>query len=157
MTPDQVRELAEYLPHDWEGLGPALTVAAAPNSVDAPANGRLQVRAYNPHSGPARTVEYPLKLKSATPAGRLLIIQLNWTRALENYDMVWVVDFSQENSDPFDLKLLSSVLFGRLAPLISSQFIAQSTIEIGPGVRAVMEPAPNCSSPKSLNTTAPRI
>ena len=139
MTPEQVRELAEFLPRDWEGLGPALTIPSIPAAAEVPPQDRAQWRAYNPPNGPARTFTYPLTLQSATPAEGLLLLQFNWSYQGELQGIVWVVDFSHETSSPFDVKLLSSVLWGRLAPLLSSQFVSENTVEIGPKLRIIVE------------------
>lgn len=139
MTPEQVRELAEFLPRDWEGLGPALTSPSIPAAAELPPQDRLQWRAYNPLNGPSRTVKYPLTLESATPAEGLLLLQFNWAHEGELQPIVWVVDLSHETSRPFDVKLLSSVLWGRLAPLVSSHFISENTVEIGSQLRMIVE------------------
>ena len=119
MTPNETRQLAEFLPTDWEGLGPSI-VRPAPSPTTS------RVRAYNPVEGRPPTVATPLTLDHVTADQTTLLVHMRYDQNGMDERVIWIIDLSETVDGPFDVKLTSSILWGRLARLLGSDLLERA-------------------------------
>ncbi len=132
MTPEQVRQLATFLPEDWGHVGPSIV---RPSS--APAEGFAGARAFNPIGGPAPSVETPLRILSATSIDTDLVLRLHLQDAESASVIVWVVALAG-TSDDVPLREVSSGVWGMLLRRVSGDLLSQ-TVVTSTGVRLLID------------------
>lgn len=132
MTPDQVRQLATFLPSDWGHVGPSIVQpsAAAPEAFEG-------ARAFNPIGGPAPSVETPLQIHGATSIDTDLVLRLHLQDADTAFVIVWVVALAGTSED-VPLREVSSSIWGMLLRRVSGDLLSQ-TVVTSTGVRLLID------------------
>jgi hypothetical protein len=132
VTPEQVRQLAEFLPEDWGHVGPSII---RPSSAPPPEF--EGARAFNPIGGAPPSVETPLRVLGATSLDTDLVLRLLLTMPDDSIVIVWVVRLA-ETPEALPLREISNGVWGMLLRRISADLLSQ-TVVTSTGVRLLID------------------
>ncbi|GGK96876.1 hypothetical protein JOE58_000343 [Curtobacterium luteum] len=132
MKPEQVRQLAMFLPTDWGHVGPSIVRPGA-----APPEGFEGTRAFNPNGGPAPSVKTPLRILGATSIATDLVLRLHFEQSDTAFVIVWVVALAGTSGD-VPLREVSSSIWAMLLRRVSSDLLSQ-TVVTSTGVRLLID------------------
>lgn len=132
MIPEQVRQLATFLPTDWGHVGPSIVRPSA-----APPEGFEGTRAFNPNGGPAPSVKTPIRILGATSIDTDLVLRLHLEHADTALVIVWVVALAGTSKD-VPLREVSSSIWAMLLRRVSGDLLSQ-TVVTSTGVRLLID------------------
>lgn len=122
VTPEQVRQLATFLPEDWRHVGPSIVLPRT-----APPEGFAGSRAFNPNGGPAASVTTPLRVLEVMSVGTDLVLRLILEHADDTFVIVWVVALAGTSEDK-PLREVSSSIWAMLLRRVSGDLLSQTVV-----------------------------
>ncbi|WP_148286082.1 hypothetical protein [Curtobacterium sp. B8] len=132
MKPEQVRQLATFLPTDWGHVGPSIVRpgAASPEGFES-------TRAFNPDGGPAPSVKNTARNLGSTSIATDLVLRLHFEQSDTAFVIVWVVALAGTSGD-VPLREVSSSIWALLLRRVSSDLLSQ-TVVTSTGVRLLID------------------